>query len=125
MKYNSIIKGLLVWSSILLWSCSNTSIEGFDKEIWISDRWGCNSRRVAMAEQIILQKDKLRGKSQTEIRRILGKADQFELYERTQKFFHYYLTPGKNCNEADSIAKYLSIRFSPLDQASEIIILHE
>ncbi|MBK6264317.1 hypothetical protein JKA74_04655 [Marivirga sp. S37H4] len=108
----------------ILYGCSSMpELNNIDLNQWKSDKNGCNSYRISVANEIINQKKKLKGLSQTEIISLLGQADQHELYERSQKFFIYYLEPGKKCeNYSDQYFRALYIRFNALDQAIDFNI---
>lgn len=68
------------------------------------------------------QKDKLLALSETQIVRLLGKPDQNELYKRNQKFFRYFIGAGKPCSSPDEKPIMLSIRFSAMGLAQEVLI---
>ena len=100
-------------------ACSRTpELKGFDTEKWINDKGGCENYRISVVDTLISQSEGLMGLSQNQMADLLGKADQHELYERSQKFFIYHLESGKNCESYQG--KYfnaLYIRFNSLDQA--------
>lgn len=108
----------------LLIGCSGLpELDGVDTSQWKSDKSGCESYRISVVSEILNQKEKLKGLSQTEVINLLGQADQHQLYERSQKFFIYYLEPGKKCeNYDDQYFKALYIRFNALDQAIDFNI---
>jgi hypothetical protein len=116
MKFNLIIPFILVLISI---SCTDIpKLENIELSKWKGDKNGCNEYRINVVDNLISQKDKLRGLSQNEIIKLLGTADKHELYERSQKFFIYYLEPNENCEQyAEGYIKALYIRFNSLDQA--------
>ena len=107
---------------ITLTSCYNQlTIEGFDKEQWTSKE-NCSSYRLDVADLLIDNEAILLQSTQNEIESILGKADEHELYQRNQKFFHYRLTPKDNCDQYSTI-KYLSVRFNAIGRANLIQIM--
>jgi hypothetical protein len=88
---------------------------------WKEDRAACGDIRKNSFSAFTAQKDKLKGLSQDAIVELLGKPDQNELYKRNQKFFYYFLTPGKACG-SDSIAHRLSLRFNAMGFAKEVLV---
>ncbi|MFQ3212590.1 MAG: hypothetical protein ACI9XJ_002042 [Marivirga sp.] len=115
---------LLLFTSILLLSCDKLpELNGFDREAWVLDLDGCENNRLALIDTILVQQDKLKGLGQNQVIEILGKADQHELYERSQKFFIYHLQPGRNCaNYTGKYFKAFYIRFNSLNQAVDFTI---
>lgn len=105
--------------------CSSTpELENIDLQAWKNGEGGCNKERLKEIDKLLNQKEKLYGLSQADIVTLLGKADKHQLYERSQKFFIYYLEPSASCtnkHENDYI-KALYIRFSALDSVNELII---
>jgi hypothetical protein len=115
---------LLIFTSIILLSCDKVpQLNGFDSEAWVQDLDGCQNNRLALIDTILAQQDKLKGLGQNQVIEILGKADQHELYERSQKFFIYHLQPGRNCaNYSGNYFKAFYIRFNSLNQAVDFTI---
>ncbi len=98
-------------------------LNNIDLKRWKQDKHGCDSYRIEVINDLLSQKDKLKGLSQNDIISLLGQADQHELYERSQKFFIYHLEPGNGCeNFDDKYFKAFYIRFNSLDQAIDFII---
>ena len=77
--------------------------------------------RLKSIESLIRQKDKIKGLSQDDVVKLLGRPDQNELYKRNQKFFYYFLSPGKNCS-LDSAGQRLSLRFNAMGFAKEVVV---
>lgn len=121
MKLNIILKSFFI---LLLYSCTDIpELTDVNIEKWKNDKLGCNGNRIEMIASIIDQKNKLKGLSQNEVIKLLGTADQHELYERSQKFFIYHLEPSKKCdNYAAGYYKAFYIRFNSLDQAVDFNI---
>lgn len=69
-------------------------------------------------------KNKLMGYSQQEIGKILGKPDEVDLYKRSQKFFIYYIVPGKQCEgtNPNGRPRSLYIRFSAINVSNEVFV---
>jgi len=96
-------------------------LNNIDLEKWKNDKFACGHEREKMRESLTAQTDKLKGLSQDDVVKLLGRPDENELYKRNQKFFYYYLTPGKKCNQ-DSVPQKLSLRFNAMGFAKEVLI---
>ncbi len=114
MKNASFIVLLLTLASCY----SIPEIENFDIETWKKDARTCEDTRIKLAQTLIAQSDKLLGEGEAEIKGLLGKPSEHELYNRNQKFFYYNLHE-ENCPDA----KRLSIKFDALDRAKEVRII--
>ncbi|MDW7694637.1 hypothetical protein R9C00_07780 [Flammeovirgaceae bacterium SG7u.111] len=114
---------LFIFSSLTT-SCGGKQVleEEFDSLTWKNDKLGCNNERFALVKQFQNIRPKLMGKQEGEIRKLLGSPDQVELYERSQKFYIYYIEKGSQCEGAKSgiASKNFYIRFNSLNQVSEI-----
>jgi len=98
-------------------------LENIDLKEWKQDKDACNEYRIEVVDNLLSQKGKLKGLSQNEMIHLLGTADKHQLYERSQKFFIYYLEPNENCNQyTEGYIKALYIRFNSLDQAVDFNI---
>ena len=119
---------LLITVFILVAGCGNDPIEmeGFDELSWKSDTYGCKGQRIGQLETIRSNADVLLGKTQNEIKDFLGAPDEHELYERTRKFFYYYLEPNEKCSDMKgSQPRILQIRFSAMGIANELFVRNE
>lgn len=94
-------------------------LENMDLEIWKADRNGCKHDREKMIAPLKEQKDKLKGLSEDDIIKLLGRPDQNELWKRNQKFYKYFIEPGGPCQQ-DSADVILSIRFNAMNLAKEV-----
>lgn len=121
MKIHKIIP-LALFSIIM--ACGNVpELKNINLKKWKEDKHACNEYRIEVVDDLLLQKDKLKGLSQNEMIQLLGSADKHQLYERSQKFFIYYLNPNENCDQyTESYLKALYIRFNSLDQAVDFNI---
>ena len=114
--------------AVLLISCGKDlpELKGIDHNLWIQDKNACNGSRSKMMQAIDGEKEKLLVLKETQIVELLGRPDKNELYKRNQKFFFYYLSPGKLCNaENDSLpdlSSKLVIRFNAMGLAKEVSI---
>lgn len=124
MPKHSIFSSLLI---LLLSACtySTPEIEGFDPYIWQRDKWGCKGQRAAMVPAVLKAKDKIHGLREAEIMHMFGKADEQELYQRSQKFLIYYLDPNKKCSNPEEVKAApdaLHIRLNALGLANELYV---
>jgi len=88
---------------------------------WKEDKGGCKQKRIAFLQELRTQKDELKGLSEKDIIKLLGRPDHNELYKRNQKFYHYDISPGKNCRHQPA-GEQLIIRFTAMGYAREISI---
>lgn len=116
---------LIIWSLLLLSSCYKTlSLDGFDKQKWKTYRKECSSYRLTSSPLLLKNESLILEATQNEVESLLGAADEHELYERNQKFFHYYLTPDDSCGFVET-KKVLSIRFNAIGRANDIQIIRK
>lgn len=109
--------------SLLLITCGKPlpDLNPIDLVQWKDDKGGCNQRRLAFIEALKNQKDELKGFSEKDIIKVLGRPDHNELYKRNQKFYYYDIDPGKSCN--DQVAgQQLVIRFTAMGYSKEVSI---
>ncbi|MGB3464005.1 MAG: hypothetical protein WBA74_01990 [Cyclobacteriaceae bacterium] len=114
--------------SLVVAGCGSSpiSLEGFDVSSWRNDNYGCSGQRITQLALIRKQKEQLLGKTQNDIKDYLGAPDEHELYERTRKFFYYYLEPSDKCDgESGSQPRILQIRFSAMGIANEVFVRNE
>jgi len=107
---------------VALFGCDQSlpTIEGFDRANWINDQSGCRGSRQAELETLKKSKDRLLCLNQNQMSEILGAPDEHELYERKQKFFYYYVSPGPQCDQPQLNPIRLQIRFSAMGIANEV-----
>lgn len=78
-----------------------------------------------MVPPLLGEKEKVLGLREPEVMRLLGKADEIELYTRNQKFLIYYLEPNLHCTAAtpqETSAEALHVRLNAMGMAQEIFI---
>ncbi len=109
-------------------ACSSkpVEIEGFEAYVWQQDKWGCGNERNNMVSPLLENKDKILGLREPEVIRLLGKADEIELYTRNQKFLIYLLEPNRHCTAAQVnqplSARALYIRLNAMGMAQEVFL---
>ena len=119
---------IIALTSFLLIGCRPElpSLENFDFEKWTNDKKGCKGERALLIKSLKNQKTALLERTQNEIQELLGEPDEHELYERSRKYFYYYLEPSKYCQ--DSITgktRILQIRFSAMGISNEVFVKNE
>ena len=125
MSRKIIAFGLLI---LFLSSCGSKDIyiEGYKAEEWKLDNYGCNGERIKQFELIKANSKTLLSRTQNDIKDYLGAPDEHELYERTRKFFYYYLEPSSKCSDnQEEFPKILQIRFSAMGISNEVFIKNE
>jgi hypothetical protein len=118
MKYLSLL--LL---SIAFISCRSTPVEvgeGFDSEVFRSDRNACLNKRLDMKESLTRGKDALIGHSENDMFSTLGRYDLQMLDARNQKVFIYFLEPGPQCDRKPSEAISMAVYFNATKLVKEI-----
>ena len=109
--------------SFLLLSCSEPArIEGFDSTAWKNDKLACQGGRQQMAGSFEKIRRDLYGKTEDDIKDILGKPDGEQLMRRGQRVFYYYLEKGTQCTQKGKLseANRAEVRFNALNKVSEI-----
>ncbi|MBO0359078.1 hypothetical protein J0X19_14050 [Hymenobacter sp. BT186] len=91
--------------------------------IWVQDTYGCQNKRSEQAKAIINQKGQLYGKTTATVERLLGRPDEEELAEQTEKTYYYYLESGPQCEAGHprSAANKLAIHFGAIGTVTEIL----
>jgi hypothetical protein len=101
---------------------ADIEIPGFDQEAWKRDKNGCLSLRTSMSDSLLKYQERLHGLREQEVLRILGRADEQELYKRNQKFLRYYLMPGSKCDNqtTEKNPPRLQLRIDAIGQVNEV-----
>lgn len=117
-------RSLLLLLFVLLSACSPSLpvLDGVDLGIWKDDKNGCKGDRSRMIEAITQEKEKLKALSEMEIIQLLGRPDENDLLQRSQKFYVYYMEPGPHCNEAFEEPKKLILRMNAIGLTKEVQI---
>jgi len=116
---------ILVWIGLflILNSCGKPlpDLAPVDLVQWKSDKGGCKAQRLTYLEELKKQKDELKGFSEKDIIKLLGRPDHNELYKRNQKFYYYDIDPGKSCGD-EKEGQQLVIRFTAMGYSKEVSI---
>lgn len=110
-------------ATLLLAGCSTPdSLKDFDSEAWINDRMGCNGDRIRLVYELDSLRTEFYGKKEYLVRGLLGKPDQEELLERSERIYYYYIEPGSQCSGARGMseANRVEVRFNSLAKVKEI-----
>lgn len=114
------IKSLLTFGTgviLFLSGCYQApKIPGFESDKWKNSLDNCDGYRAEASQVLLDQWQDLKGASQNEVRQLLGKETQHQLYLRNQKFFFYDL----NCPD-DTTQLQLRIRFDALGHVREML----
>lgn len=99
-----------------------SKLQEFDSELWTQDKNGCKGDRLNLKNQILSLKHNMRGLKNSEIESYLGKPDAQELYDRSQRYYIYFIEPGPKCEAATENPQALFVRFSAVGIANEFTI---
>lgn len=97
-------------------------LQKFESELWIQDKNGCGGERMRLKNQLLSLKHNMRGFKTGEIESYLGKPDAQELYNRSQRYYIYFMEPGPKCDNAKENPQALFVRFSAIGIANEFTI---
>jgi len=116
-------KWLLLSVVCIVFSCGKPlpDLSPIDLAQWKEDKNGCKNIRTSYLAQLTEQKDELKGLSEGDIIKLLGRPDRNELYKRNQKFYYYDLEPGKSC-DSTLTNQQLILRFNAMGRAKEVSI---
>lgn len=110
--------------SVVMISCGKPipDLSPLDLVQWKEDKNGCKHVREQNISHLIDQLEELKGLSEKDIIKLLGRPDRNELYKRNQKFYYYDIDPGTTC--ADSIVEnqQLVLRFNAMGLAKEVTV---
>ncbi|HEY8401724.1 MAG TPA: hypothetical protein VIK89_10700 [Cytophagaceae bacterium] len=119
---SKIIFNLGIACLILFSSCSSDlEIEGFNSEIWKKDKKACLDNRKNELKVLLEKKEILKGESDSDILKLLGKPDEINQGSRGKKYFIYYIEPGAQCTSSPGkTGKKMVIEFDALGRARMI-----
>jgi len=94
----------------------------FHADVWKKDKLGCQGQREKLSAEFDSIRRNLRGMSQDEILKVLGRPDFQNLQTRNQKLYIYFVENGEQCQnvQANSKARTVVIRFNAVGYATEI-----
>lgn len=97
-------------------------LQEFESELWIQDKNGCSGERMNLKDDLLSLKYNMRGLKTNDIEMYLGKPDAQELYDRSQRYYIYFIEPGPKCNSTVENPQALFIRFTAVGIANEFTI---
>ena len=97
-------------------------LQKFDSEIWIQDKNGCDGNRKNLKNDLLALKHNMRGLKVGDIEDLLGKPDAQELYDRSQRYYIYYIEAGPKCDVPSNDPQALFVRFSAVGIANEFTV---
>ncbi|GAB3825951.1 hypothetical protein [Hymenobacter jeollabukensis] len=116
---------LLSCALLLLGSCghSRLSLPGFDAAAWRRDVRGCAGQRQAQLAALDQHREELYNVHVDAVADLLGRPDEEELQEQTQRVYYYYVAPGPQCAPGHPAAatRRLSVRFGSLGTVTEVL----
>ena len=102
-------------------------IENFSAQAWANDAQGCQGQRLGQVPTLQSSFEQLKGLNQQAVVALLGQPDKHELYRRNQKFFFYFVGPGKHCPDSAQApvqAAQIRIRFDAIGRLNELVVLN-
>lgn len=104
-------------------SLQSVSLPGFDAAAWRRDARGCAGLRQAQLPALDKSREQLYNVHVDAVTDLLGRPDQEELQELTQRVYYYYVAPGPQCTPGQTSAatRRLSVRFGPLGTVTEVL----
>ena len=123
----TLLFGTIILCLFLLSSCNRKEkksdrLNQFNSEMWKEDKNGCTGNRLELKNELLALKHNMRGFKTGKIEDILGKPDAQELYDRSQRYYIYFLDPGPKCENALEKPQALFVRFSAVGIANEFIV---
>ncbi len=96
-KKNILSKIILILLTISIVSCSKTpNLNYLDSARWKQDKTGKDGYRKNVAKKIILDEKNIIGVHESEIYKILGKPNKFDMSDRMHKTAIYQLNETQN-----------------------------
>lgn len=107
----------------ILISCDSVKSPDWSIEMdkWKKDKNACDSYREQNISVIIESKDYFLNWPERKIIKLFGRPDRHRLSKRNQKFYVYFLEPGKQCDPTDTqFGRYVQFRFDATGYVNEI-----
>jgi len=120
--FGTIFLCLLFLSSCNRKEKKTDRLKDFKSEMWKEDKNGCIGNRLNLKDELLALKHNMRGFNTGEIEDLLGKPDAQELYDRSQRYYIYFLDPGPKCEASKESPQALFVRFSAVGIANEFLV---
>ena len=117
MKIQNIIIILFI-----ITSCGKPVNKGnFNDEAWRADALACKDERKKLLQEFEKIKNNLRGISEKELQKLLGKPEATSLTDQSERMYIYYIEPGIQCEQKTrySGSNKLLVRISSLGWVTE------
>ena len=114
---------LFIFFVLLTTACGKKAETGnFDKETWKADRYACQDKRQALLPELENVRHELVGMTGADALKIFGKPEATSLADQAERVYFYYLTPGPQCQEPNTLAagNKLMVRINGIGLVSEI-----
>lgn len=130
MAYQSTLRVFIVLALFFVFTFSacnrkkkkTSRLQKFNSELWIEDKNGCAGDRQTLKNQMLLLKYDMRGLKTDEIESYLGNPDAQELFNRSQRYYIYFIESGPKCDNPKDNPLALFVRFSAVGIANEFTI---
>ncbi|GAB2942152.1 hypothetical protein GCM10027048_03310 [Hymenobacter coalescens] len=111
--------------ALLLAGCGRSlkSLPGFDAAAWQQDQRGCGGVRQTLLPTLDQNREQLYNVHVDAVTDLLGRPDEEELQEQTQRVYYYYVVPGPQCapNHPSASTRRLMVRFGSLGTVTEVL----
>ncbi|OON69979.1 hypothetical protein [Hymenobacter sp. CRA2] len=96
---------------------------GFDAAAWRQDVRGCAGQRQLLLRALDANREALYNAHVSDVADLLGRPDEEELQEQTQRVYSYYVAPGPQCapGRPHAATRRLMIRFGSLGTVTEVL----
>ncbi len=94
----------------------------FDSEAWKTDALACKNERNSLLPGLDSMKEQLRGVSEKDLQKLLGKPEATSLTDQSERIYIYYIEPGSQCQQNNGLseANKLMVRISSLGWVTEL-----
>ena len=122
MTIRRILCLLLLAAALPACQSRELTIPNFDAAVWRADPRACTGERASQWPALRVSRTKLMNASEPQIMALLGRPDRNDLGERGQRTYRYYVVPGTQCAEPNTLAPLpeLLLHFNALDNVNEV-----
>lgn len=122
------MKYIILLLSVIIASCDLQQEPEFSFEIkeWAKDKNACNGFRNEHKAAFIEKKDAFLKWPERQVTSFMGRPDRHRLSKRHQKFYVYFLEPGRQCDEnGEEYGEFIQLRFDAVGYVSEVEIRND